>query len=337
YKLRPRYHPYWVPSWRIRKDPSNEYEDEIASYMSTPALDAIRVSDGKKVVLKRVPNDEEELQIAISLSSPHLLSDWRNRTIQILEVIPVASDSWTLLVMPYCRRFNDPPFHCRAEFIEAMQQYLEGLQFMHDQNIAHMRVVPPFPLGLMKLNLEPLFRDIAPQNLMIDESRVVPAGSHFIMPRTHSGFKRLFRWNNRYSVGPFDYYYIDFGLSMHFPHGQASASIVGTFRTFPTIPELSKTEPYNPFKVDIYQLGLTIQKIIETYWALRAFRPVATAMMTPDPEARPTPAQSLAQLTSIAARMSPRTLRASMLEKNGLLNHIIRCFTGGYSPSLPYH
>ncbi|KAJ6621031.1 kinase-like domain-containing protein [Mycena sp. CBHHK59/15] len=315
YKLRPRYEPNWVPSWTIKEDPNEEYEDFIPSYISTPALDAVRVSDGEKVVLKRVPTTGEELRIAMLLSSPHLRSDPRNRTIPILEVIPVVHESWTLLVMLYCRRFDDPPFHCRAEFIEAMQQFLEGLQFMHDHNISHF--------------------DIAPQNLMMDETRVVPAGSHFLRPRTHSGFIHLFRWNNRCSVGPVDYYYIDFGLSMHFPGGHATASTVGTLRTFPTIPELSKTESYNPFKVDVYQLGLTMQKSIETYWALSDFRPVAAAMMNPNPQNRPTPAESLAQLNSIAARMSSRTLRASMWEKNGLVNHVTRRFLGGYFPSSP--
>ncbi|KAJ7439875.1 kinase-like domain-containing protein, partial [Mycena galericulata] len=201
----------------------------------------------------------------------------------------------------------DPPFHCRAEFIEAMRQYLEvscfsllrillirvqGLQFMHDQNICH--------------------GDIAPQNLMMDESRVVPDGSHFFMPRTHSGFLRLFRWKNRCSVGPINYYYIDFGLSIHFPDGKATASTVGTLRTFPTIPELSLTVPYDPFKVDIYQLGLTIQKLIQTYRALRDFRPVATAMLNPNSWERPSPTESLVQLNSIAAGLSQRTLSASM-------------------------
>ncbi|KAJ7447556.1 kinase-like domain-containing protein [Mycena galericulata] len=317
YKLRPRYEPDWIPSWTVKEDPREEYEDAIAPpRISCQALDAIRTSDGMKVVLKKVPTDGEELRIAAILSTPRLRSDPRNHTIPILEVITVPNESWTLLVMPYCRRFDDPPFHCRAEFIEAMRQYLEGLQFMHDQNICH--------------------GDIAPQNLMMDESRVVPDGSHFFMPRTHSGFLRLFRWNNRCSVGPINYYYIDFGLSMHFPDGKATASTVGTLRTFPTIPELSLTVPYDPFKVDIYQLGLTIQKLIQTYRALRDFRPVATAMLNPNPGERPSPTESLVQLNSIAAGLSQRTLNASMWERGGVFNHLTRKLVGGYYPSQPY-
>ncbi|KAJ7088441.1 kinase-like domain-containing protein [Mycena belliarum] len=316
YQLRPRYNSKWVPSWTIQRNDKQEYEDGIASYISTPALDAIRLNDGAKVVLKRMPTEGQELKIALLLSSPGLRSDPRNRTIPITEVIPVVGSSWTLLVMPYCRRFDDPPFHCRAEFIEAMQQYLEGLQFMHDHNISHF--------------------DIACQNLMMDETRVVPAGSHFVRPRTHSGFLRFFRWKNRCAVGPIDHYYIDFGLSMHFPGGQDTASTVGTLRTFPTIPELSQTTPYNPFKVDIYQLGLVMQRIIESYPALQDFRQVAATMMHQDPCNRPVPAASLAQLNNIAAQMSPRILKSAMRKKNGLVDCLTRSLFGGYFPSTPF-
>ncbi|KAJ7159791.1 kinase-like domain-containing protein, partial [Mycena filopes] len=320
YKLRPRYHPDWIPSWWTTDDPNDEYEDDIAVYMVTPALDATCINDGVKVVLKRLPNRGTELGILTLLSTRPLRSDRRNHTIPVLKVIPVPRDTWTLVVMPYGRSFDTPPFHCCNEFMEAMRQYLEGLQFMHDNNISHF--------------------DIAPQNMLMDESRIVPTGSHFVRPHTHSGFRRLFRWNNRCSVGPLDYYYIDFGLSMYFPSGKSTARALGTLRTFRTIPELSDTVPYDPFKVDIYQLGLTMDKIIQTYRALKPFEPVAAAMMNPDPLARPSAAESLAALQNIAGKMSARTLRASMWEKNGVLNHLTRKLSGGYyfgiKPELDY-
>ncbi|KAJ6621023.1 kinase-like domain-containing protein [Mycena sp. CBHHK59/15] len=310
YRLRPRYDPDWVPSWSTRVDPKGEYEDDLHPFMSCPVLDAIRIGDGKKVVFKRVPTDGPELNIAMYLSSPEMRSDSRNHTVPI-EVISLPHDSsWTFLVMPYCRSFDYPPFHCRAEFLEAMRQYLEGLQFMHDHKVSHF--------------------DIAPQNLMMDESRVVPRGSHFCRPRTHNGFYNLFSWKNRCSVGPVEYYYIDFGLSMYFPDGKDTALTLGTLRTFKTIPELSLDVPYNPFKVDVFQLGLTMHKIIKTYPALSAFRPVADNMMKPNPQDRPEPSDSLAHLNSIAARMSSRKLRASIWEKKGIFNHLTRQVLGGY-------
>ena len=88
-------------------------------------LDATRIRDGAKVVLKRVLAMGEEIRIALYLSSVQMLSDPRNRTISVLDVIPVHNDpEVVLLIMPYLREFHSPPFHCRAEFVEAFRHFL---------------------------------------------------------------------------------------------------------------------------------------------------------------------------------------------------------------------
>ncbi|KAJ6460727.1 hypothetical protein DFH09DRAFT_1496906, partial [Mycena vulgaris] len=152
----------------------------------------------------------------------------------------------------------------------------------------------------------------------------------FCAPRTHTGFPGVFSWENRCCVGPVNYYYIDFGLSMYFPGGKDTALTTGTLRTFKTIPELSLTVPYNPFKVDIFQLGLTMGNLIDTYPALSAFRPVSERMMSSNPQDRPDPADSLAQLNSIAARMSPQKLGAPILEKKGLVSYFVQKVVSTY-------
>ncbi|KAJ7112944.1 kinase-like domain-containing protein [Mycena epipterygia] len=308
YQLRPRYHPDWVPSWIVGSNREGQHEDALDIIMDC-VLDATRIHDGKKVILKRVPNDGDEIMIIKYLDSER--AEPLNRTIPFLETIPLPNSSWTFLVMPYCRRFDYPPFHCRNEFVEAMSQFMEGLQFMHEHNIVHF--------------------DIAPQNMMMDESKVVPKGSHFSNPRTHTGFHNLFSWNNRCTVGPVDYYYIDFGLSLYFPNGKDTALHLATLRTFPTIPELSQTVPYNPFKVDIFQLGLTIHKLIDTYPDLEDFRPVANNMTATDPNDRPNPADALAHLRNIATAMAPSRLSQQIWAKNtGLWKKVTRAVLGGY-------
>jgi hypothetical protein len=68
----------------------------------------------------------DEIHIALYLSSPQMRSDPRNRTVVILDVIPIHGDSeQVILVMPYLRQFHSPPFHCRAEFVEAMRQFIQ--------------------------------------------------------------------------------------------------------------------------------------------------------------------------------------------------------------------
>ncbi|KAJ7154563.1 kinase-like domain-containing protein [Mycena filopes] len=311
YQLRPRYRPDWVPSWTVKKNRHQQYEDAL-TIIFISVLDATRISDGKKVILKRIETNGDEMAIMKHLNTPSMRSDPRNRTIPLLEVIPLPEGPWSLLVMPYCREFNYPPFHCRNEFVAAMSQFLEGLEFMHEQNIVHF--------------------DIAPQNMMMDESRVVPQGSHFCNPRTHTGIWGLFSWNDRCTVPPVDYYYIDFGLSSFYPDGQDTARRLGTLRTFPTIPELSATVPYNPFKADIFQLGLTMHKSIDAYPSLEDFRPVADGMTATNPSDRRVPADALAHLRRIAETIAPSTLSEQIWEKDtGLWKKATRAILGGYS------
>ena len=89
-------------------------------------IDATRTKDGIKVVLKCVRLESDEFRIALYLSSSKLLSDPRNRTVPIRDVISLPDDKeFVLLVMPYLRVFHTPPFHCCAEFVEAFRQFLQ--------------------------------------------------------------------------------------------------------------------------------------------------------------------------------------------------------------------
>ncbi|KAK7032000.1 kinase domain-containing protein [Favolaschia claudopus] len=317
YQLRPRYHPDWSPSWMVPGAEVTHPEDHLPCFKQD-VLDAVRIHDGRKVVLKRVPTDSDEIKIIQYLLG---IEDPRNHTIPLLDIVPVPPDNeFSLMVMPYTRRFNHPSFHCRAEFVEAMQKLLEGLQFMHDNHVVHY--------------------DIAPQNLMMEESRVVPAGSHFFTQRSHTGFPGIFSWNHRCTVGPVKYYYIDFGLSMYFPEGKDSALTTGTLRTFKTIPELSLTVPYNPFKVDVFQLGLTMHKLIDTYPALKTFRPVADRMTSSNPSDRPEPQESLKEFDKIVENMGPEKLKAPTWEKKGTISYLaqsaMNLIRKDYPPSQRY-
>ncbi|KAJ7697960.1 hypothetical protein B0H16DRAFT_1839437 [Mycena metata] len=177
--------------------------------------------------------------------------------------------------MPYCRPFNSPPFHCLDKFVSAMTQYIEGLQFMHEHNIVHF--------------------DIAPQNMLMEESRLIPKGSHWCHPDSHTGFSwHFFSWKNRC--------------------GKESARIAGTLRPFPMIPELSLTVPYNPFYVDIFQFGLAMSRIIDVYPALEDFRAVTASMTVDEPYARASLEDALEQLNCVYTEMPPSFRRKRIWE-----------------------
>jgi hypothetical protein len=63
---------------------------------------------------------------------------------------------------------------------------------------------------------------------MMDETGVVPKRLHFIRTNSHDGIKLNLTWRHRCTVAPVQYFYIDFGLSGYYPHGQDSATAVGT-------------------------------------------------------------------------------------------------------------
>ncbi|KAJ7479862.1 hypothetical protein FB451DRAFT_1171949 [Mycena latifolia] len=118
--------------------------------------------------------------------------------------------------------------------------------------------------------------------------------------------------------------FIYFGLSLYFPGGQDTALHVATLRTFPTIPELSQTVPYNPFKVDIFQLGLTMQKLIDV-------RPSVSVSDTAYPGDRPNPADALQHLRNIATTITPSKLSEQIWEKDtGLWKKVSRTVLGCY-------
>lgn len=97
---------------------------------------------------------------------------------------------------------------------------------------------------------------------MMDTSKVIPKGFHFAEPFTHDGVTWKFEWRDRWSVRPVQYHFIDFGLSYRYPRGRTNIKDIGILGQDKTVPELSLTVPYDPFKLDIYQLGNVIIGVV---------------------------------------------------------------------------
>lgn len=95
----------------------------------------------------------------------------------------------------------------------------------------------------------------------MDYSKTVPKGTHFCRRYTHDGVNPNFSWRDRWSVRPTNYYFIDFGLSRQY-RGLKNIAVTGLLGQDRDVPELSLDVPYDPFKVDIYQLGNVILKVV---------------------------------------------------------------------------
>lgn len=96
----------------------------------------------------------------------------------------------------------------------------------------------------------------------MDVSKVIPKGYHFLDWRTHDGVNLKLDWRDRWSVRPIEYFFIDFGVSYQYPLGLTDILDTGRYGQDRSVPELSDTVLYDPFKLDIYQLGNVIINVV---------------------------------------------------------------------------
>ncbi|KAG5636277.1 hypothetical protein H0H81_008563, partial [Sphagnurus paluster] len=104
-------------------------------------------------------------------------------------------------------------------------------------------------------------------------------------------------WRERWSVRPNKYYLIDFGSSRKYRTDERKESEIGRIgRHRPAVPELTLPKLYDPFKLDVYQLGKALLWVVEEYEGLEVFIPMLKAMMSSDPASRPLPSETLKEL-----------------------------------------
>lgn len=89
-------------------------------------MDATRISDGRRVMLKMLPEEEGpyELEINKLFSTEPLASDPRNHCVHLLDVIELPNDP-PILVQPLLRPFYDPKLQTYGEFVTFFAQICE--------------------------------------------------------------------------------------------------------------------------------------------------------------------------------------------------------------------
>lgn len=81
-----------------------------------------------------------------------------------------------------------------------------------------------------------------------------PMGFHPVFPPYTSDIRRTAPYITRTAVGGVKYFVTDFGISTQFKEG-VTKLVLGESCQDHSVPELSNTRPYDPFRVDIYTLG----------------------------------------------------------------------------------
>ncbi|KAJ3914107.1 hypothetical protein F5877DRAFT_83134 [Lentinula edodes] len=140
YMMRPRYRPGWKASFKPGILTAL-YSEDGQTILHPYVMDALRISDSYMVAMKRVKVFTGEKNIANFFSNEGHNTNPRNRCIRVLEVLPVpGNDDEKIIVMPWLRKVMDPRFRTIGEAVQFFQEIIEGLQYMHENNVAHRRV-----------------------------------------------------------------------------------------------------------------------------------------------------------------------------------------------------
>ncbi|OCH93150.1 hypothetical protein OBBRIDRAFT_749934 [Obba rivulosa] len=296
YSLRPRYMPDWIPSWKGTKKLWVGCEDAFGPVRFN-LLDATRTSDGAMVLLKQIRPSQHpnEIDIGTYFSSEPLKSDVRNHCVPLYEVLDVPDDQdLKLLVMPLLRDFDDPHMETVGEAVEFFRQVFEGLQFMHENHVAH--------------------RDCMGPNIMMDPKPLYPDMYHPLsshLKRDYSGPAKHYTRTKR----PTRYLYIDFGISRKYSAEENSPLEDPIWGGDKTVPEFHRSnDPCDPFPTDIYYLGNMIREyFLKPIRGVEFIEPLVMEMVHDDPSERPTIQQVVARFDELVKSSNSRKLRSRLV------------------------
>ncbi|KAF4621102.1 hypothetical protein D9613_000140 [Agrocybe pediades] len=329
YELRPRYHPDWVPSWV--EDPTlaaKKYLCEDAVQIKrVHIIDATRIRDGNRVILKRVDGSRHpyETDIHLKLSQEDWLNDPHNHAVPLLDLLEppfVGEENVFFLVMPLLSLYDDPEFQTFGEVIGLLGQMFEGVQSLHHNLIAHRQVTKLF----IHCALLTLFSDIHALNIMVDARPLCSQETHPVDQYLDRSYRKLVEKSTR-TEHPVRYYLIDFGISrMYAPEDfpPLEYPILGIDKT---VPEFAQDPhvPQNPFPTDIYYLGSFIKEqfilgrpgtiSIPGYHGFEFLLPLVTDMAQDNPHMRPAIDEVIERFTIIVNRLSWWKLRSRLIPR----------------------
>ena len=88
-------------------------------------MDATRLRDGKRVMLKKVIPEEGPYELQISRMFSEVATNPRNHCVPLLDVINLPNSSQRLMVTPFLRPFDNPRFQTFGEFVAFFTQICE--------------------------------------------------------------------------------------------------------------------------------------------------------------------------------------------------------------------
>ncbi|KAJ7123214.1 kinase-like domain-containing protein [Mycena filopes] len=245
-------------------------EDDGIHWVSTNGAvfdPAIRLSDSSHVVLKIVDtarSQEARIFAHLKLGDPSIALDPSNKVIPVLEVIELSATRSIVVSERWGSRYND--FTDPTETWEGFAAFVQ--QALQGLAFLHAHHIAHLDISMNNiLEYPPLLNPPNPPE-------------------------------------PPRYAFIDFGLSvMYNPESDPGPyRVTGNVATYKP-PKLSKTVPYDPFKVDVWQMGEVLSLICkdpDVEMAIpETFHALLSEMKHDVPTERPTAAQALGKFLLI--------------------------------------
>ncbi|KAG8683744.1 hypothetical protein FRC11_013132, partial [Ceratobasidium sp. 423] len=302
YRLRARYQPDWVPSWKGTSIKPLHCEDSLDS-IPIRVLDATRIQDEQQVKLKMIVTSDEggegehEYALLQHFSEPALRNDPSNHVVPCLDAFPIPGvDTGRFVVMPLLSAYKMIPFYNLAEIHDLLQQLFDGLLYLHKNNVAH--------------------RDIAPTNIMMGARHLFAEPFHPFYQDHSLDAKRVIHPRYTRSEKGVRYYFIDFGYATWFRDPNGPRMAIGVDARV-AAPEQKTGRPYDPFPADVYQLGKMIQDdLIQKIDDLKFLLPLIREMSKDNPAQRPTLGQARDRMNTAFVGLSGWKYRWPITPRN---------------------
>ncbi|KAJ7593381.1 kinase-like domain-containing protein [Mycena floridula] len=300
YTLRSRYDPDWIPSWTGTNGWWFAYEDGQTPSWNT-AMDATRESDGAIVMLKKVRSSRFPREVAITsmFSAVPIRDDSANHCVPVLDVLAIPETRDLILVMPYLFDTRQPCLETVGEAVEFLWQVLEGLEFMHNQHVAHRTV---------RLN-----------HILMDAAHLYDEPFHPVVPAYTRDLSNDSPRRTR-TENPVRYYFIDFGLSRQYSPKDLHPKEYPPWDGARTVPEYWTGCPADPFAADVYCMGQLINDhFLQGPKAQKGFKfmePLVAIMMNEEPSKRPRMQDVTLRFKAITHGLNEGQLRSRLATKD---------------------
>ncbi|TEB29036.1 hypothetical protein FA13DRAFT_1690318 [Coprinellus micaceus] len=302
YRLRSRYEPGWKPSW-LEVSAKSKYPEDAVKPFTPNITHATHLKTGQYVVIKRIESDEDstELDVMAFLTAEERAGDPRNHCVRALGILDHPSDPQVqFVILPLLRKFDDPPFETIGEVVDFVGQVLEGIEFLHDNGVAHL--------------------DISINNVMLDGTGMYPTGFHPVdQSRNFEYTGPAVRQFTRTEKPP-TYIFIDFGISERFDADERRITWnkEGTDHSVPEYQE-GYEAPVDPFEVDVYCLGNLVKTDIiqgnpkssrSGYYGFEFLEPLVDKMTQQVPKDRPSMKEAMELFHSLVEKVEHSHLRS---------------------------